>query len=111
MGIVLVWMGIVWALAAVFVLFSSLIVVGFLDEDGPSDPLFLAAIVFMAGLYAGFIALRTGVKAGAVVFLLVPALIIGALFSLPMTVYTCNDGGHATTEEGCRRPIRIVPGP
>jgi hypothetical protein len=104
MGIVLVWMGIVWALAAVFVLFSSLIVVGFLDEDGPSDPLFLAAIVFMAGLYAGFIALRTGVKAGAVVFLLVPALIIGAL-------YTCNDGGHATTEEGCRRPIRIVPGP
>ena len=96
--------GILLTPAAVVGLFGFLIVVGLVNDDGPSNRLFLAAIVFVAGLYAGFIALRTSVKTGVLVLFLVAGLVIKALFlfvnATTLRWHSCPAVG--ASDPGCR---------
>jgi hypothetical protein len=106
--------GIVLTPAFVIVLFESLIVVGVVSDDGPRESLFLTALVFGAGLYAGLIALRTSVRTGVVVFPLVAGLAVGGILlwvsATTLRWHSCPAVGAATP--GCPGgPYINAPGP
>jgi hypothetical protein len=106
--------GILLTPALVIVLFEFLIVVGLVSDDGPSKSLFLATLVFGAGLYAGLIALRTSVRIGVVVFPLVAGLAVGGILlwvsATTLRWHSCPAVGAATA--GCPSSgISNAPGP
>lgn len=85
----IVGLGIVCTIATVGGGFGILIAVGLMSVDGPSDSLFLSALISAGLIYAAFIALYTSsVWNGLVAGILVPGLIVGGLFFMRSSLTT-----------------------
>jgi len=81
-----VWMialGIGCTVAVVIGVFGLLIAVGVMSEEGPSDSVFVTALIVAGLLYAGFIAVHTrSLWNGVLVGILVPGVVVVGLVSM-----------------------------
>jgi hypothetical protein len=101
----MVGLGIGCTLAVVVGAFELLISVGVLSHDGPSDSLFLTALVGVGLGWAVFIALHTrSVWNGIFIAIVVPGLVVGGLF------FMVSRGPHWHSEPATD-PVSTAPGP